>query len=1373
MGSGKKITVGYKYYLGLHFGLCQGPVDALLRVIIGDRDAWTGEQTSTGAVSINKPDLFGGKKREGGVVGDLSVLMGTSGQSENSYLAAKIGAGLPAFRGILTTVWNGGHVTSNNPYLKPWAFRVRRIKQGWTGGSCWYPGKAEIVESAALPYYASGWEYQQVAHHSSPATTNLDIPSAGWTSCTGPFGSGVTGAPGELVDPSRVPNTPWEIKTILWARTTIPLNTSYSHILRVHVENGAVVFVNGAVAATINASNTQITSIQVADIVVSGASVSIAVKAYDEELPALGGTFLAVEVLRLENVAMNPAHIIYQCLTDTAWGMGYPTASIDDAAFTAAADALYAEGFGLSMVWNQQDSIENFVGLVLDHIGGLLYVVPDTAKFALKLIRDDYDIGDLDVYGPDNLISVEDYQRQAWGETVNEITVVYTDGAAGKETSTTVQDLANVQIQCAVVAQTRNYPGIVFPGLAQRVAMRDLIAVSTPLAKVRLTATRAAWRVFPGDVIRLNWPVLGIDDIVFRVLEVNRGTLTDGQIIIDAVEDIFSLPDATYLVDQGSTWVDPGSAPAAAPASALMEAPYWDLARNLSQSDLSYVDAADGHLVTVAARPSGDAFNYSIYAKVGSADYAEVGVGDFCPTATISGALTKTTTALTLTSGIDLEFVEVDTYAVIGGEYVLVTAIDAGAGTATISRGVLDTVPDTHAAGSRIWFADGNLGYDQTEYVDGEVLDVKILPATGQGTFDLALATPSSLTFDQRQYRPYAPGKLRVNTEVYPETIDGTAELALSWQHRDRLAQTAYIVEQDDASIGPEAGTTYRIRLYGEDDNLLRTVSSLTGTSYTYDSADEQSDAGLPVGESTPSPLDNDAGYPTTTAMLEFNGSNGSTTFTDWIGNAWSANGNAQLTTTSPIRGTASLLLDGTGDWINAVIPGAVGTVDFTIECEIIVTSLASDGEIFCISDSGGNLNNFNIVFEVKTTGALRGSIQIGSGGTVNVDISTATGLITTATRYHVAFVAEGTTARLYIEGVQRASGTITGTRVNNQSYCRIGYLQATYPRYFYGKIDNFRVRAGECLYPGGTTFTPPTSFTTWNRLSYLSSITTAETNNAQGVASDGTNLFFSSSGTLYKYTKAGVLVTSRSVSGDTPTGKDQINGLKYHDGRLFVCAADFSTVGTSWVVEYDPSTLTYIQHWTITGDWFIEGLDYHSGYFWAVFHANKVVAQLDATDFSVIATHDLSFYLSGSSGGFGSGQGYDGIAWYGEHIFCNVHTIYTEDFCDVYGWTGSEFVEVARLRWPTTKSHQGICLDPSESNILWFAERAPSGTDGIAKVEIVGEGSWALTNTRLSGKLSFELESVRDGAASWQPHAHVVLRTGYGYNYGYYYGGT
>lgn len=1373
MGSGKKVTVGYYYYLGLHFGLCQGPVDEVQRIIVGERDAWSGSITDNASIFINQPELFGGKKREGGIVGPVDITMGASSQGVNAYLSGVVSGTLPAFRGILCAVFRGGQISANNPYIKPWAFRIKRILQGWTGGSAWYPEKATITENPPLSYQSSGWSYQQIDHHDDPATTELDIPISGWTACTGPFGSGITGAPGELVDSSRPPNTPWEIKTILWAKQTITLSTSYSHTLRVWVENGAVIFINGASVYTINESNTQIETLQVADIAVSGPTVEIAIKAYDEVLPALGGTYMAVEVLRSGNDAMNPAHIIYQCLTDTAWGMGYPTSSIDTTSFTSAADALYAEGFGLSMVWNQQDSIENFIGIILDHIAGILYVEPDTAKFAIKLIRADYDVEDLDIYGPDTLISAEDYQRQAWGETINEITVVYTDGAAGKDTAVTLHDLANIQMQGGVVAQTRNYPGIVFADLAARVCMRDLQAASTPLAKIKLTATRAAWQVFPGEVIRLNWPDLGIADVVFRVLDVNYGTLQNGQIIITAVEDVFGLPSATYVVEQPGAWTDPGSAPDVAAYRKLLETPYWDLVRNLSAAEMDYVDALSGYLETLAVRPSGDAINYTVYDKVGAADYEQAGNGDFCPSATISGALTKTTTALTLADGVDLDLVEAGGYAVIDGEYVLVSAIDYVAGTATISRGVLDTLPVTHADGARVWFADGNQGFDTTEYADGEVLDVKLAPLTGGGELDIALAPVDSLTFDQRQARPYPPGKLRVNTSIYPETIGGTSELALTWQHRDRTLQTAYIVTQDESSIGPEAGVTYTLRLYGETDDLLRTETGLSGTSYTYDSADEQADAGIPIGESTPAPLDTDANYPKNTILMDFEGTNGSTVFNDWFGPVWSVGGgNSQLTTSSPIRGSSSLLLDGTGDWITGIVPGAVGTGDFTIECEIVVNSLTNDGEIFAISDSAANINNFNIVFEVKTTGALRGSIQTGSGGGVNVDITTATSQISTSTRYHVAFVADGSTARLYIEGVQKQSGSITGTRYNQQTYCRVGHLASSPARDFNGRIDMLRVRKGECLYPSGTTFTPPTSFSTWNRLSLLSNLTTSGTNDAQGVASDGTNVWYSSSSALYKYTEAGSLVTSRSVTGDNPTSKSQINGLKIYGGYLYVCAAENSDPRKSWVCKYDKDALTYISHVQITGDWFIEGIDYHDGYWWTVFHANKVIAQLDSS-FSVVATHDMSFSVTGSSGGYGAGTGYDGIAWYGDHVFCNIHTTYNEDFCDVYGWTGTDFVEVARLRWPTSKAHQGLALDPVEANILWFAERAPTGTDGFCKVQIIGSGEWAPVGGRLSGKLSFELESVRGGLASAQAHAHTVIRTGYGYNYGYYYGGT
>lgn len=145
MGSSKKVTVGYRYYMGLHFGLCHGPVDSVKEVLVGDRTAWSGGQTETGMISINAPNLFGGDDKEGGIVGDLSILMGTSGQSVNSYLQAKLGATkIPAFRGILSALWSGGQVTANNPYVKPWAFRVSRTLEGWSGGSAWYPEKARI-----------------------------------------------------------------------------------------------------------------------------------------------------------------------------------------------------------------------------------------------------------------------------------------------------------------------------------------------------------------------------------------------------------------------------------------------------------------------------------------------------------------------------------------------------------------------------------------------------------------------------------------------------------------------------------------------------------------------------------------------------------------------------------------------------------------------------------------------------------------------------------------------------------------------------------------------------------------------------------------------------------------------------------------------------------------------------------------------------------------------------------------------------------------------------------------------------------------------------------------------------------------------------
>lgn len=239
----------------------------------------------------------------------------------------------------------------------------------------------------------------------------------------------------------------------------------------------------------------------------------------------------------------------------------------------------------------------------------------------------------------------------------------------------------------------------------------------------------------------------------------------------------------------------------------------------------------------------------------------------------------------------------------------------------------------------------------------------------------------------------------------------------------------------------------------------------------------------------------------------------------------------------------------------------------------------------------------------------------------------------------------------------------------------------------------------------------PCTSF------AYSSRFRVPSTNDIQGVATDGSNIWVSDSTNLYKYDMAGALVTSRAVSGDSPT-KTQINGLHIVGGVLYVSAAYNSTPRLSYIVEYDPNTLAYIAHHAVSGDWFSKGLAWKGGYWWVCFHANSVVAKVDPATWSVVATYPLTYKVSGSSGGYGSGTGYSGIAWLGDYLLCNIHEIYDQKLMDIYIFDGSDFIQVGRTPHPTTWATQGITVNPLNEYEMFFAERTTRG-DSIARIVV------------------------------------------------------
>ncbi len=545
----------------------------------------------------------------------------------------------------------------------------------------------------------------------------------------------------------------------------------------------------------------------------------------------------AVTPVGLAVPAMNPAHILIKVLTHRDCGRGLPTARIDLASYAAAADTMHAEGLGLCLRWNRQVSVNEFLQQVADHISASQYVSRRTGLLTLSLARGGYDVDALPIYDFDSgLIEIEeDDNPSGWGAT-NEVIVEWRDPVTNDQRQTRWQNLAAIQAY-GKVSETVKYPGIPTAALAARLAQRDGEIRSAAAKRFNLVFDRTGYEIQPAGLFRIRAPEHGIDDIVLRAGDIRDGTLVDGRIRVVAVQDVFGLDAAAYAIEQPSTHVAPDRTPLAVAVRQLAELSYRDLAAVLRPADLAALAPEATGLMALARRPSGLSMNYQLSTRIGANAFAQVANGDWCPNAVLIDGIGPTTTAVTLGGTVDLQDVDIGEAALIGAELVRVDAIDLIAGTMTIARGCVDTVPAAHAAGAQVWFIDAGATIDPTEYLDGETVDAKLLTRTTSGLLDAALAPTDVITLDARQAHPYPPARLRISDTAgtsdaaYPPEAYGT--LTATWAHRDRLLQADQLVAADAASIGPEPGTAYTVRWY-LDDVLARTQTGLTGTSDSY-----------------------------------------------------------------------------------------------------------------------------------------------------------------------------------------------------------------------------------------------------------------------------------------------------------------------------------------------------------------------------------------------------------------------------------------------------------------------------------------------------------------------------------------------------------
>ena len=518
---------------------------------------------------------------------------------------------------------------------------------------------------------------------------------------------------------------------------------------------------------------------------------------------------------------MNGAHIIYECLTNRAWGRGLPREALDDESFTDAANRLCDEGFGLCMKWTRRDSLDNFVKSVINHIAGALYVDRSTGLWVLRLIRNDYNADDVPVFDYDSgLLAIDEDESASGDSAINEIIVTYYDPRAKAAGSVAAHDSAAFATQGAVRSVTQDYPGVPTAELANLLAQRDLQAQSVELRRFKLTFDRRAWNIAPAAVFRISVPSRGIENMVLRAAKIEDTTITNGRVIITAMQDVFSEPLTSYVGVVESGFVAPDGAASPIDDRALSESTYQDLKANLTAAEFGALTDESTYLVTQAAAPTSLSMGYEVWTAPGGDPLVRRELALFTPTTVLTGSLAALATSLTISPAIRSISLPTGIVARIiseaGEEIVRVVTYDETTGAMTLERGCVDTVPRAHPVGARVWFYGERAGTDSIAYLTGEEIDVALLTRTSSAVLALGLGDTDTLTFAGRRERPYPPGALTINGAAFPlasEPTYPTAPFVLAWTHRDRLAQGDQVVAHGEASVGPEVGTTYTVRI--------------------------------------------------------------------------------------------------------------------------------------------------------------------------------------------------------------------------------------------------------------------------------------------------------------------------------------------------------------------------------------------------------------------------------------------------------------------------------------------------------------------------------------------------------------------------------
>lgn len=213
--------------------------------------------------------------------------------------------------------------------------------------------------------------------------------------------------------------------------------------------------------------------------------------------------------------------------------------------------------------------------------------------------------------------------------------------------------------------------------------------------------------------------------------------------------------------------------------------------------------------------------------------------------------------------------------------------------------------------------------------------------------------------------------------------------------------------------------------------------------------------------------------------LLHLDGADASTTITDsnagGAAKTWTANGNAQIDTAQSKFGGASLLCDGTGDYVSTPDHAdlTLGAGDFTVDLQFNVNA-AGGSRLGLAGQCNSTETDASTSWKIERTSGnlIKATVCVGSTPFAVTGTTQFTNAVNTGW-HHAALVRTGNVLKLFIDGVQEGGNVaISGTVNDSANALAIGRMGELASPSWNGWVDEFRLTVGAAKWTAN--FTPP-----------------------------------------------------------------------------------------------------------------------------------------------------------------------------------------------------------------------------------------------------------------------------------------------------------